>query len=317
MARTAARYAARVTQPRIALATSSALPELEADDRPLVPALAERGITAEPVVWDDPAVDWSSYDLVLIRSTWDYTQHPDEFLAWTRKVQEVSRLVNPAPAVAWNVDKQYQRALESAGLPIIPTIWLDPERNFDSRAIHTRFPAFGDFVIKPTISTGSRDTGRYNAGETPSRALAITHAKNLLTAGRHVMVQRYLRQVDTVGESALVFVDGRFSHAVRKAPQLEGPFRAEDAEGDTVKREVMTAREASAEEIAVAERVVAALPQLVDGLEGPLLYARVDLVPDDAGHPVVLELALTEPSLFFSLGDGSLERFADALAARL
>jgi glutathione synthase/RimK-type ligase-like ATP-grasp enzyme len=306
-----------VTQPRIALATSSALPELEVDDRTLVPALAERGITAEPVVWDDPAVDWSVYDLVLIRSTWDYTARPAEFLAWTRTVESVSRLVNPAAAVAWNVDKQYQRALESAGLPIIPTIWLDPERNFDSRAIHTRFPAFGDFVIKPTISTGSRDTGRYNAGETPSRALAITHAKSLLTSGRHVMVQRYLKQVDAVGETARVFIDGQFSHAVRKAPQLEGPFRAGDAETDTVKHEVMTAREASAEELAVAQRVVAALPELVDGLDGPLLYARVDLVPDDAGHPVVLELALTEPSFFFSLAEGSVDRFADAIAARL
>lgn len=306
-----------MTQPRIALATSSALPELELDDRPLVPALAARGITAEPVVWDDPAVDWSVYDLVLIRSTWDYTERPAEFLAWTRAVESVSRLVNPASAVAWNVDKQYQRALERAGLPIIPTIWLDPERNFDSRAIHTRFPAFGDFVIKPTISTGGRDTGRYNAGETPSRALAITHSKNLLNAGRHVMVQRYLRQVDTVGESALVFVDGEFSHAVRKAPQLEGPFRAKDDEDAAVKHDVMTAREASAEEREVAARVVAALPQLVDGLDGPLLYARVDLVPDDAGHPVVLELALTEPSFYFSLADGSLDRFADALAARL
>jgi glutathione synthase/RimK-type ligase-like ATP-grasp enzyme len=306
-----------VTQPRIALATCSSLPALEADDQPLVPALAARGITAEPVVWDDASIDWSTYDLVLIRSTWDYTERPSEFLEWVRTVDGASRLLNPAAAVAWNIDKSYQRQMEKAGLPIVPTIWLDPERNFDSRAIHTRFPAFGDFVIKPTISAGSRDTGRYNAGETPSRALAITHAKNLLTAGRHVMVQRYLRQVDTVGESALVFIDGAFSHAVRKAPQLEGPFRAGTTEGVLYKDEVMTARDASPAEREVAERAIAALPELVPGLDGPLLYARVDLIPDDEGNPVVLELEVTEPSFFFALADGALDRFADALAKRL
>jgi glutathione synthase/RimK-type ligase-like ATP-grasp enzyme len=306
-----------VTSPRIALATCSSLPALDDDDAPLVPALAERGVVAEPVVWDDPAVDWSVYDLVLIRSTWDYTDRPREFLEWTRRVEESTRLINPASAVAWNIDKSYQRTLERAGLPIVPTIWLDPERNFDSRSIHTRFPAFGDFVIKPTISAGSRDTGRYSAGETPSRALAITHAKSLLQAGRHVMLQRYLRQVDTVGETAIVFVDGVFSHAVRKAPLLDGPFRAPTTPSVLYKEEVMSARDASPAEREVAERVMAALPDLVPGVDGPLVYARVDLIPDDAGNPVVLELELTEPSFFFALAPGAIDRVVDAVVGRL
>ncbi|HZL02401.1 MAG TPA: hypothetical protein VFC48_04675 [Cellulomonas sp.] len=306
-----------MTSPRIALATCSSLPTLDNDDAPLVPAFAERGVVAEPVVWDDPAVDWSVYDLVLIRSTWDYTDRPREFLEWTRRVEQSTRLVNPASAVAWNIDKSYQRTLERAGLPIVPTIWLDPERNFDSRSIHTRFPAFGDFVIKPTISAGSRDTGRYSAGETPSRALAITHAKSLLQAGRHVMLQRYLRQVDTVGETAIVFVDGVFSHAVRKAPLLDGPFRAPTTTSVLYKEEVMSARDASPAEREIAERVVAALPELVPGVDGPLLYARVDLIPDDAGNPVVLELELTEPSFFFALAPGAIDRLVDAVVSRL
>ena len=306
-----------MTSPRIALATCSSLPALDDDDAPLVPAFAERDVVAEPVVWDDPAVDWSVYDLVLIRSTWDYTDRPREFLEWVRRVEQSTRLINPASAVEWNIDKSYQRTLERAGLPIVPTIWLDPERNFDSRSIHTRFPAFGDFVIKPTISAGSRDTGRYSAGETPSRALAITHAKSLLQAGRHVMLQRYLRQVDTVGETGIVFVDGVFSHAVRKAPLLNGPFRASTTTSVLYKEEVMSARDASPAERELAERVVAALPDLVPGVDGPLVYARVDLIPDDAGNPVVLELELTEPSFFFALAPGSIDRLVDAVVGRL
>jgi glutathione synthase/RimK-type ligase-like ATP-grasp enzyme len=306
-----------VTSPRIALATCSSLPALDDDDAPLVPAFAQRDVVAEPVVWDDPAVDWSVYDLVLIRSTWDYTDRPREFLEWVRRVEQSTRLINPASAVEWNIDKSYQRTLERAGLPIVPTIWLDPERNFDSRSIHTRFPAFGDFVIKPTISAGSRDTGRYSAGETPSRALAITHAKSLLQAGRHVMLQRYLRQVDTVGETGIVFVDGVFSHAVRKAPLLNGPFRASTTTSVLYKEEVMSARDASPAERELAERVVAALPELVPGVDGPLVYARVDLIPDDAGNPVVLELELTEPSFFFALAPGSIDRLVDAVVGRL
>ncbi|HEY5518577.1 MAG TPA: hypothetical protein VIK17_02910 [Cellulomonas sp.] len=306
-----------MTSPRIALATCSSLPALDDDDAPLVPAFAERDVVAEPVVWDDPAVDWSVYDLVLIRSTWDYTDRPREFLEWVRRVEQSTRLINPASAVEWNIDKSYQRTLERAGLPIVPTIWLDPERNFDSRSIHTRFPAFGDFVIKPTISAGSRDTGRYSAGETPSRALAITHAKSLLQAGRHVMLQRYLRQVDTVGETGIVFVDGVFSHAVRKAPLLNGPFRASTTTSVLYKEEVMSARDASPAERELAERVVAALPELVPGVDGPLVYARVDLIPDDAGNPVVLELELTEPSFFFALAPGSIDRLVDAVVGRL
>ncbi|MGN8245851.1 ATP-grasp domain-containing protein [Cellulomonas soli] len=302
---------------RLALATCAALPELDPDDLPLREALWERGIEAEPVVWDDPTVDWAAYSHVVIRSTWDYTDRPVQFTDWTRRVERSSRLLNPSDVVTWNIDKTYLRDLDRIGVPIVPTIWLDPERNFDARAIHTRFPAFGDFVIKPTVSAGSRDTGRYAADETPSRSLAITHAKNLLGVGRRVMLQRYLRQVDTVGETALVYVDGQFSHSVRKGPLLAGPFRAEQTEGVLYRSEVMEPREASEAERAVADAVIAALPQVLPQLDGPLLYSRVDLIPDDEGKPVLLELELTEPSLFFEHGPGSAERFADALAARL
>ncbi|MCC2315750.1 ATP-grasp domain-containing protein [Cellulomonas xiejunii] len=301
---------------RLALATCAQLPQLDPDDVPLRTALAERGVPTDVVVWDDPTVDWSAYPHVLIRSTWDYTDRPAQFADWTRRVERTSQLLNPADVVAWNIDKTYLRDLEQRGIPIVPTIWLDPERNLNARAIHTRFPAFGDFVIKPTVSAGSRDTGRYDAGQTPSRSLAITHAKNLLAVGRRVMLQRYLTRVDTQGESALVYVDGEFSHSVRKEPLLEGPYRAGDKEGVLFRERVLAARDASEQERAVSDLVVEELGKVFPD-RSPLLYTRVDLIPDDEGRPVVLEVELAEPSLFFEHAPGAVERFADAVVARL
>lgn len=299
-----------MSAPRVALATSADFPNLDADDAPLIPALAARGIDAVPAVWDDDGVDWAAFDLVVVRNTWNYASRRDEYIAWASRVP---RLANPAEVLTWNTDKSYLRELEAAGLPVVPTIWLDPARNLTSRAVHTRFPASGEFVIKPTISAGGRDTGRYQSNYADQRGLAIVHARDLLRAGRHVMVQQYLGQVDTIGETALVYIDGTFSHAVRKAALLEGPYRV-----DGLHKEEMTARDATEAERALADRVIAAIPELVPGAaDGVLLYARVDLLRDTAGSPVLLELELAEPSLFLGLAEGAVELFADAIAARI
>ena len=301
-----------MTAPRVALATCSLFPQLEADDALLLPALAERGVTAEPAVWDDASVDWDAFDLVVVRSTRDNVLRQQEFIAWA---QSVPRLANPADVLVWNTDKFYLRDLERAGVPVVPTIWLDPARNLTSRAVHTRFPASGEFVVKPTVSAGARDTGRYQSNEADQRGLAIVHARDLLRAGRHVMVQPYLKQVDTIGETGLVYIDGAFSHSVRKGPLLEGPNRGFEA---LYKQEDMTPRPATAAERAVADAIIEVLPTVAPGADsGPLLYARVDLIPDADGAPMLLELELTEPSLFLLLDDGADGRVADAIAKRV
>lgn len=300
--------------PRIALATCSFLPGLADDDVPLLDALRDRGVEAEAVVWDDAAVDWSAFDLVVVRSTWDYSGRREEYLDWIRSLP---RVVNPPELIEWSTDKAYLRDLAEAGLPTVPTIWLDPARNFSSRAVHTRMPANGDFVIKPTVSRGSRDTGRYQAGEAHSRGLAITHAVSLLRDGRHVMVQPYLTQVDTVGETAMVFLNGEFSHSVRKGAMLEGPYRGM---AGLYKQEQMSQREHSAAELEVAERAIAVVSERLEragSRERPLLYGRVDLIPGDDAEPVVLELEVAEPSLFLGFAEGAVERFAEGIVARL
>lgn len=290
---------------RVALATSAELPQLDEDERLLLTALLERGVDASPQVWNDSTVDWSTFDLVVIRSTWDYTEHRDEFLAWAASVEQVSRLLNPADAIAWNSDKRYLRELDAAGIPIVPTQFIEPG-NAD-----WQIPAdCADYVIKPAISAGSRDTARYAADG--DRTLADAHVRGLLDAGRVVMVQPYLDAVDTVGETALIHMGGEFSHSICKGAML--PERASQGElqnGYVAER--ITARTPSDAERALALRVLECVPGGADRL----LYARVDLIPDAQGAPTLIEFEVTEPSLFFGMDDAAAARMAQAIIDRL
>ncbi|MFI0445224.1 RimK family alpha-L-glutamate ligase [Actinomadura sp. 6N118] len=277
-------------QANVALATFSGMPDGNDDVRELSAALTAEGLGAEVVSWDDPDADWGSYDLVVVRTTWDYTARLDEFLAWADRVP---RLLNPPGVLRWNTDKRYLRDLDEAGVPVVPTRW-------DLDDVPADWP---EYVIKPAVSAGSRDTARWRAGEEDK---ARAHLRSLREAGRTVMIQPYLSAIDTAGETALLFCDREFSHAARKAPILKVGAGLLDAPngGD------ITAAEATPEQLAVAERALAAVP-------GDLLYARVDLVPGPDGAPVVLELELAEPALFLQHAPGSAARYARAIARRV
>jgi hypothetical protein len=295
---------------RIALATSAEFPDLDDDGPALLKALTERGMSAEPVVWTDSAVDYSRYDLVVVRSTWDYTWRHDEFLAWADRVAATTTLANSAQVLRWNSDKTYLRDLAGLGLPVVPTTWLDPGDTFT-------VPASGEYVVKPAVSAGSRDTNRYVVGEHDERA--STHAASLLGAGRTVMVQPYLDAIDVDGETALLYFGGEFSHAVRKGAllQTDMPFVT-----TTYKQEAMRPRDASDGERAVAELVLDAMARTGAAVgRRELLYARVDLVPGPDGSPMLLELELNEPSMFLYLdqadGAHAADRFAAAISDRV
>ncbi|HEV7654862.1 MAG TPA: hypothetical protein VGP36_09035 [Mycobacteriales bacterium] len=284
--------------PRIALATCRELPAGDEDAGLLLTACAAAGLDADWRVWDDPAIDWGSYDLVVIRSTWDYVPRREDFTAWAASVP---RLANPAEVIAWNTDKTYLRELAEAGLPVVPTAWLTPPPNGTGG-----WPDWLDLVVKPTVSAGARDTARYGAAEL-DRARA--HAGRLLAAGRPVMVQPYLSGVDTVGEAALVYVGGKYSHTLRKSAVLRP---GDPAETDELYRpEEIVERAPAPGERELAERALAAVPGGTDRL----LYARVDLLPGPDGAPVVVELELAEPSLFLGSAPGSADRFAAAIRA--
>jgi glutathione synthase/RimK-type ligase-like ATP-grasp enzyme len=283
---------------RVALATCAALPDLDDDERLSLAPLRALGVDAVPAVWDDPSVDWSAFDLVVVRETWDYTGRRDDFLRWARAIPQ---LANPAAVLAWNTDKRYLGELAEHGVPTIPTRFVAPGEAF---ALPAGLDADAEIVIKPTIAAGARGAGRFGPGE---RAAALAHLTSLHDEGATAMVQPYVSAVDQDGETALLHLGGAYSHAIRKAALLqpgaapsEEPFAAEE----------ITAREASAAQRALAERVVAFVAERF----GPLLYARVDLLPGPDGEPVVIEVELTEPSLFLGYADGAPERWAAAVA---
>ena len=266
------------------------------DDLPLATAaLADEGVRADVVRWDDEGFDWAGPDLVVVRSCWDYTGRPAEFLAWATSVP---RLANPLPVLRWNVDKTYLRDLAAAGCPVVPTTW-DP-------ASPGELPDAHEWVVKPSVSAGSRDTARWS-----SAADVLAHVAELRSAGRTAMVQPYVDAVDEAGETALLHFGGAFSHAVRKGPLLR---RGEGVVQDRMGREDLQAVTARPDQRAVAAAALAAVTTAV-GHDQPVLYARVDVVDGPDGTPLVLELELVEPSLFLPQGDGAAVRFARAVRA--
>jgi glutathione synthase/RimK-type ligase-like ATP-grasp enzyme len=279
------------------------MPTGDGDDLPLAKALAELGFEVSMVPWDQPGVDWAQFDATVIRATWDYTIRREEFLAW---VASVPRLYNPEPVVLANSDKTYLADLADAGLPVVHTRIAPP-------GTEPEFPKSGEFVLKPAVGAGSRGVGRFDAGRPGAHQQAREHLEALHAIGRTVLLQPYLDAVDTAGETALIFFDGVFSHAIRKGPMLQPGTRHQVDGAALYVEENITAREPSPDELAVAERVFA---HANAGLAENLLYARIDLLPGPDG-PVVIELELVEPSLFLLHADGAADRLAAAIQARV
>jgi glutathione synthase/RimK-type ligase-like ATP-grasp enzyme len=278
---------------RIALATCAEVAEGDEDSPALVAALSARRIDAVPAVWDDPAVDWAAFDLVVVRSTWDYAERRDSFLAWA---EALPRVLNDVQVLSWNTDKHYLSELDRAGVPVVPTRFVEAGAPFEAPG--------GRFVVKPTVSAGSRHSASYEPRETDA---ALAHVRRLHEMGRAVMVQPYLDGIDENGETALIYLGGSYSHAVSKAALL----RPGQAPGDALYLdEDMRPAHPTPAEREVADRALAATPH------ESLLQARVDLVPTHKG-PVVLEVELTEPSLYLGYTVGATERFADVIASRL
>ena len=303
-------------RPVVALVTARAARGLDEDQPPLEVALQAAGATVAIADWDDPAVDWPAFDLALLRSTWDYTERRLEFLAWAERVSGLTRLANPAPVVRWNTDKHYLAELAGGGVPTVPSTFIEPGQN--EAAILERFIATletQEWVVKPAVGAGSKDTGRYRRS---ARVAAAAHAKRLLKAGRSVLLQPYLERVDEHGETALIFFAGRFSHAIRKGPMLPPPAAGPATGGAAAAAnkalfvsEQITPRTAADDELRVAAAALRAMPFKLP------LYARVDLIRDAAGAPVVLELELTEPSLFFAHAVGAADRFAQTVLGHI
>ena len=273
----------------IRIATCLQLPEPDVDEAPLAVALAAGGFDAQLLGWDDPAVDWDAPVPTLVRSTWNYPLAADAFVAWIDRVNAAALLLNPADVIRDNLRKRYLLALAARGVPVVPTTLVERGARFDLATL-----AAARVVIKPEIGAGSIGTRLFDSRD-PGAAAHLAE----LTGQGAALIQPYVASVEAYGERSLVWLDGELSHAIRKTPRfsgdderVDGPFPIAD------------------DERAVA---IAALAPVADRI----LYARVDLARDDHGAPMVMELELIEPSLFFARQPGSADRFVAALHRRL
>lgn len=281
--------------PRIAFATCSAYPEGIDDDQ-----VAAGLVGAEFRVWDDEAVDWHAYARVVVRSTWDYTRKIDGFLDWTEAVG-AERLRNPPALIRFNADKRYMTQLD---VPTVPTTLLEPDD------VLPRFEH--EIVIKPNVSAGGRDTGRFQPSAWDEACALVEH---IHATGRAALVQPYLAGVDIDGERAVVFFGGEVSHVLHKRAVLRDPGIAPLAEGGhgpaaaMLDPNLVSPGTANADQLQLARRVHGELAARF----GRPLYARVDMVPGPDGAPRLIELEAIEPRLYLHLIPGAAERFAAAV----
>ena len=292
---------------KVAIATSEVVPELFDDDELIVEALERLDIDAGFIPWDAEGVDWSAFELVVVRSTWDYTGRLEEFRTWADSVGD--RLRNSAEVLRWNSDKRYVADLAGAGIPSVPTRYVEPGGDVGELE--------GEVVVKPVISAGGRDTGRFRP---PVHDDARALLARLGEAGRTAMVQPYLGAVDDIGETALVFVGAEFSHSLRKravlrpdevAPVRDDALGAAEAMYD---EDLVRASDSTEAERAVARSVV---DYVAERFGATPLFARVDLVPGPDGEPVVMELEAIEPCLYLHESPQTADRLAEAIAAEL
>jgi hypothetical protein len=276
-----------VIRPRIAYVTGELLPDdPDLDVEWALAAFERRSADCQVHRWDDD-VDWAGFDAAVVRSPWDYHRRREEFLDWADAAAAVTKLHNPPRVLRGNTHKRYLLDLAALGVPVIETTLLTPDRPEWE-------PPQEPVVVKPAVSAGAADTVMRTG------VAAREHADWLLKESRDVLVQPYLSEVESIGEVAVVVIDGEISHAVRKVPALTvGGHGDPDA--------VVTVTDPLAQ---AARRVLAA------AAAEDLLYARVDLVPV-ADEWLLLELELTEPTLFLEQHPPAADALADGLLRRL
>ncbi|MEY3012728.1 MAG: hypothetical protein RIT45_1463 [Pseudomonadota bacterium] len=290
----------------IALVTCSQLPTWEIDDGPLWAALERRGVRVHQPAWDAD-VDWFAFDAVVIRTTWDYWNRGDAFLAWIDRVAAHPRLFNPAPVLRWSLDKRYLAELAAAGVPMAETVWLAPGDRPDLRALLAE-RGWSRAFLKPSFGASASGTLRFSADDA-GFAAADAHLRAHGEALTYLL-QPYLETVETFGEVSAIVLGGVYSHGVRKVP-VPGDYRVQDDYGASDAPYAF-----SPAERALCERALTAAAEIL-GLREPLLYARVDWLRGPDGRLLLTELELVEPSLFFRHGPAAAERMAELIVARV
>jgi len=269
------------------------------EDRLLSEALIDRGLAVSRVDWADGRVDWRGFDAVVIRQTWDYFERLDAFRAWLSRVEACTRVINPVEVIRWNCDKRYLVDLSAAGVPTVPTVVIERQDPAPQLGGLLERHGFAEAVVKPAVSGAGRETYRIRRAE----AGEFEPNWQRLVAREDMLVQPFMPAIIEHGEVSLIVIDGAVTHAVRKIAAA-GEFRVQDDHGGTVHAHTPTETEAI-----IARQALAATPE-------PVAYARVDLMQSATG-PVVMELELIEPELFFRSSPLAAERLARWLGSQL
>lgn len=274
----------------------SDLADFVTDDMLAVPELAKLGIEAEEIPWDAEA-DWTTYRAVILRSTWDYHDRVEEFLATLDRIARQTVVLNSVEIVRWNYDKRYLAELERAELPIVPTLWFDSiSQQADLEGALEKFRC-DELITKPVVGAGAKDTFRWRVEQSPDSILEAF-------GRRRAMVQPFLKSIVETGEYSAFYFNGEFSHGIRKVPK-SGDFRVQEEHGGDIQ-----ATELPAKVRALADRASARIT-------GKPLYARVDIVMLGPDAPAIIELELIEPALYLRTDPGAPARFAHAISNRL
>jgi glutathione synthase/RimK-type ligase-like ATP-grasp enzyme len=289
---------------RLALITSSGLPQGAESERLMLPYLAAAGVETQIVDWRRPdwrraGVDYRGFDLLVLRSCWDYHLRGAEFTEWLRHAASEVAVLNDVETVLWNRNKFYLREMESQGIEIAPTIFATG-REAIGAAERAQIEGWPKIVVKPAVSASAHNTRLLEGAALPRDAELAQQM-----AGEPFLIQQFIPEIQTHGEISFIYIDGRFSHAVLKRPAA-GDFRVQQEHGGSSEPFIP-----SAALMDQANRIAAAVPQVRDSL-----YCRLDAVATE-GRLVLMELELIEPELFLGLADGAAERFAGAIVARM
>ncbi|MFU8859175.1 MAG: ATP-grasp domain-containing protein [Cyclonatronaceae bacterium] len=266
------------------------------DDGLLQKALEERALTSVRIDWASPDVDWSAFRCAVFRTTWDYFERISEFTAWLNRIEPQVRLCNEAAIIWWNLDKHYLADLESRGVPVVATRFIEPGTAVSLTGLLEE-TGWDEAVLKPCVSGGARHTYRLNRASAGELQTAVQP----LLAVESFLLQPFINDVVITGEDSLIVIDGQYTHAIRKVAK-PGDFRVQDDHGGTVHD-----CRPEPEQIRLAEQAMAACNPVP-------AYGRVDMVRDNTGRWSVIELELIEPELWLRNHPPAATHLAEAIA---
>jgi glutathione synthase/RimK-type ligase-like ATP-grasp enzyme len=284
----------------LALITYSGLPHGAESERLMLPYLAAANVEIEIVDWRSTGCDFSQFDLIVLRSCWDYHLRVTEFTGWLQGVAQATPVLNPIDTVLWNHNKFYLREVEAMGIEIVPTIFVSHAKALGAEdAMTIRSWKNKNIVVKPAISASAHNTRLMDGAPWSADQEAIRIMQGPF------LIQPFIQEIQDQGEISFVYIDGEYSHAALKRPAA-GDFRVQQEHGGSAEL-----FHPDSNLLAQADQIATTVPQVRDSL-----YCRIDAVAK-GGKLVLMELELIEPELFLGLAGGAAERFAEAIIGRV